>query len=81
LPPRLSHTQRLPFSSCTSEPTQPPETPTGSDGWATLQIKTTKSLPDSGALVMQVRARGPGTSDEAILGGFTTRRLVQITLH
>jgi hypothetical protein len=61
--------------------TQPPETPTGSDGWATLQIKTTKSLPHSGALVMQVRARGPGTSDEAILGGFTTRRLVQITLH
>jgi hypothetical protein len=61
--------------------TQPPETPTGSDGWATLQIKTTKSLPHSGALVMQVRARGPGTSDEAILGGFSTRRLVQITLH
>jgi hypothetical protein len=30
---------------------------------------------------MQVRARGPGTSDEAILGGFTTRRLVQISLH
>ena len=60
---------------------QAPETPTGGDGWATLQIKTTKSLPHSGALVMQVRARGPGNSDEAILGGFSTRRLVQITLH
>jgi hypothetical protein len=60
---------------------QAPETPTGSDGWATLQIKTTKSLPHSGALVMQVRARGPGNSDEDILGGFSTRRLVQISLH
>jgi hypothetical protein len=30
---------------------------------------------------MQVRARGPGDSDEAILGGFSTRRLVQISLH
>jgi len=60
---------------------QPPETPTAGDGWATIQITTTKSLPHSGALVMQVRARGPGNSDEAILGGFSTRRLVQISLH
>ena len=60
--------------------TAPPETPTGSDGWATIQIKTTKSMPHSGALVMQVRARGPGNSDEAILGGISTRRLVQLSL-
>src|SRR4051794_33687020 len=59
---------------------QPPETPTGSDGWATLTVKTSTKLPHSGALVMQVRARGPGSSDEAILGGFSTRRLVQVSL-
>jgi hypothetical protein len=29
---------------------------------------------------MQVRARGPGTSEEAILGGISTRRLVSLTL-
>jgi hypothetical protein len=59
---------------------QPPETPTGQDGWVTLKVHTTKNLPHSGSLVMQVRARGPGNSDEDILGGFSTRRLVQITL-
>ena len=58
----------------------PPETPTGSDGWVTLKEGTTKSLPHSGALAMQIRARGPGNSDEAILGGISTRRLVQVTL-
>ena len=59
---------------------QPPELPTGADGWVTIQIQTTKSLPHQGALVMQVRARGPGNSEEAILGGISTRRLVQVTL-
>jgi hypothetical protein len=59
---------------------QPPETPTGPDGWVSLKINTTKSLPHSGALVMQVRARGPGNSETDILGGISTRRLVQITL-
>jgi fibronectin type 3 domain-containing protein len=59
---------------------QAPETPTGSDGWVTLKIHTTKKLPHSGALVMQVRARGPGNSETDILGGISTRRLVQITL-
>jgi hypothetical protein len=59
---------------------QPPELPTGSDGWATIQIQTTTKLPHTGALVMQVRARGPGNSEEAILGGISTRRLVQVTL-
>ena len=58
----------------------PPETPTGSDGWVTLKVGTTKSLPHSGALVMQIRARGPGNTDQDILGGFSTRRLVQISL-
>jgi hypothetical protein len=59
---------------------QPPETPTGQDGWVTLKIHTTSKLPHSGALVMQVRARGPGNSETDILGGISTRRLVQITL-
>jgi hypothetical protein len=59
---------------------QPPETPTGADGSVTLTVNTTKSLPHSGALVMQVRARGPGNSETDILGGISTRRLVQITL-
>ncbi|HEY2371790.1 MAG TPA: hypothetical protein VGH82_04510 [Gaiellaceae bacterium] len=59
---------------------QPPETPTGQDGWVTLKVHTTKKLPHSGALVMQVRARGPGNSETDILGGISTRRLVQITL-
>jgi hypothetical protein len=58
----------------------PPETPTGSDGWVTLKVGTTKSLPHSGALVMQIRARGPGNTDEDILGGISTRRLVQLSL-
>jgi hypothetical protein len=59
---------------------QPPETPTGSDGWVTLTVQTTTALPRSGALVMQVRARGPGNSEVDILGGISTRRLVQISL-
>jgi hypothetical protein len=59
---------------------QPPETPTGADGWVTLKVHTTKNLPHSGTLVMQVRARGPGNSETDILGGISTRRLVQITL-
>ena len=58
----------------------PPETPTGSDGWVTLKEGTTKSLPHSGALAMQIRARGPGNSEVDILGGISTRRLVQVTL-
>ena len=58
----------------------PPETPTGSDGWVTLKVGTTKSLPHSGALVMQIRARGPGNAEVDILGGISTRRLVQLSL-
>jgi len=56
------------------------ELPTGTDGWVSIQIQTAKELPHSGALVMQVRARGTGTSEVDILGGISTRRLVQVTL-
>jgi hypothetical protein len=57
-----------------------PEVPTGTDGWVSIQIQTTKQLPRSGALVMQVRARGTGTGRVDILGGISTRRLVQLSL-
>jgi hypothetical protein len=59
-----------------------PETPTGSDGWVTFQIRTTSRMQFTrgGALVMQVRARAPGTSAAVILGGISTRRLVQVSL-
>jgi hypothetical protein len=57
------------------------EVPTGIDGWVAITIHTTKNLPHSGALVMQVRARGPGNSEQDILGGISTRRLVQLSLR
>lgn len=61
---------------------QPPEQPTGTDGWVTFHIQTTSHMPltPGGALVMQVRARAPGSSAAVILGGISTRRLVQVSL-
>ncbi|MHB8468606.1 MAG: hypothetical protein ACYDCH_02455 [Gaiellaceae bacterium] len=61
---------------------QPPEQATGTDGWVTIHIQTTSKMPltRGGALVMQVRARAPGTSAADILGGISTRRLVQVQL-
>jgi hypothetical protein len=61
---------------------EPPETATGADGWVTFRIQTTSrmQLTAGGALVMQVRARAPGTSAAVILGGISTRRLVQLPL-
>jgi hypothetical protein len=56
------------------------EEPTATDGWVAIKIQTTKSLPHKGSLVMQIRARGPGNSQEDILGGISTRRLVQVSL-
>jgi hypothetical protein len=56
------------------------EEPTASDGWVAIKIQTTKSLPRKGSLVMQIRARGPGNTQEDILGGISTRRLVQVSL-
>lgn len=62
---------------------QPPELPTGTDGWVAFQIRTTDKmqLRHGGALVIQVRARAPGASPAAILGGISTRRLVQLPLE
>ncbi len=61
---------------------QPPEQATGADGWVTFRIQTTSTMPltRGGALVMQVRARAPGSSAAVILGGISTRRLVQLQL-
>jgi hypothetical protein len=56
------------------------EVPTATDGRVAIKIQTTTSLPHSGSLVMQIRARAPGNSQEDILGGISTRRLVQVSL-
>jgi hypothetical protein len=60
----------------------PAEQPTGVDGWVTIRIRTTSKmqLTRGGVLVMQVRARAPGSSADDILGGISTRRLVQLQL-
>jgi hypothetical protein len=60
----------------------PAEQPTGTDGWVTIRIRTTSKmqLTRGGVLVMQVRARAPGSSAADILGGISTRRLVQLKL-
>jgi hypothetical protein len=54
-----------------------PEVSTGSDGWATLSISPTRSMPlgKGHALVFFVRARVAG---QPLLAGSSTRRLVQV---
>jgi hypothetical protein len=56
-----------------------PEVVTGGDGWATIQFFPTRLMPvhRRAALVMFVRARKPG---ENLLGGVSTRRLVQVRI-
>jgi hypothetical protein len=57
----------------------PAEEPTGSDGFATVTLNPTARLrlQRGGAVVFFVRARKPG---ENLLGGVSTRRLVQLRL-
>jgi hypothetical protein len=57
----------------------PPEQPSGPDGWATVTLNPTQRLrlQRGGAMVFFVRARKPG---ENLLGGISTRRLVQLNL-
>jgi Ig domain of plant-specific actin-binding protein len=55
------------------------EVSTGADGWATLSISPTRSMPlgRGHALVFFVRARVPG---QPLLAGSSTRRLVQVLI-
>lgn len=55
--------------------TQPAETTSAQDGWASVQMRATLQLPRRGAIVMFVRARKPG---DFVLTGVSTRRLVQM---
>jgi hypothetical protein len=55
--------------------TQPAETLSATDGWATVQMRATAQLPRKAAIVMFVRARKPG---DFVLTGVSSRRLVQM---
>lgn len=54
-----------------------PEVRTDASGWATLQIQPGQFFPRKGYLVLFVRARVAG---QDLLGGTSTRRLVQVTI-
>lgn len=58
--------------------TQPPETASGDDGWATVTMQATPRLPRKAAVVMFVRARKAG---DTLLAGVSTRRLVQMLVN
>jgi hypothetical protein len=53
------------------------ETHTDATGWATVQLQPAKFFPHTGYLVLFVRARAEG---QDLLGGSSTRRLVQVTI-
>jgi hypothetical protein len=55
--------------------TQPAETVSATDGWATVQMRATSQLPRKAAIVMFVRARKQG---DFVLTGVSSRRLVQM---
>lgn len=54
------------------------EVPTDADGVATIVLNATARVPRRGAIVVFVRARKPG---EPLLGGVSTRRLVQVKVR
>ena len=54
-----------------------PEVPTDSTGWAGVTLAPLRALPRTGYLVLFVRAR---VSGQDLLGGTSTRRLVQVTI-
>jgi hypothetical protein len=55
--------------------TNPPETATATDGWATIMFRPTAKLPRRGSIVMFLRARKLGDN---VLAGVSARRLVQL---
>jgi hypothetical protein len=63
----------VPFGTATT----PPESATGTDGWVTFRMRPTSRVKFGrpGGIVMFVRARKPG---ERLIGGVSTRRLVQL---
>ena len=59
----------------------PPETPTGSDGWAELRFQRLSGFPVSShqqLIALLARARKPG---ESLLGGISTRRLFSLRVN
>jgi hypothetical protein len=72
----LVYTVGLPYSYVRKAP----ETPTGTDGYAVINITPTASMPlkRGGAIVFFVRVRKAG---DPILTGVSSRRLVQVTVR
>jgi hypothetical protein len=66
----------IPFGSSTT----PIEAATGGDGWVTFAMRPTIRVPFGrpGGIVMFVRARKAG---ERLIGGVSTRRLVQLSIR
>jgi hypothetical protein len=66
----------IPFGTTTT----PPETATGATGWATFKMQPTSRVRfgRGGGIVMFVRARKEG---ERLIGGVSTRRLVQLSIR
>jgi hypothetical protein len=51
---------------------------TDANGWATVQLQAGQFFPRKGYVVLFVRARVDG---QDVLGGTSTRRLVQVTVN
>jgi hypothetical protein len=70
----LVFVQGLPYSRIA--PMQ--EVRTDANGWATVQLRAGQFFPRKGYVVLFVRARVEG---QDVLGGTSTRRLVQVTVN